>query len=296
MAFRSGFVAVVGKPNVGKSTLVNALLGHKVSIVSPKAQTTRNNIMGVLNGDDYQIVFIDTPGIHKAKNNLDKYMQKSIDTATSDINLMLYVLDGSRDFDAADLNTLQKYCNAEYPVIAVVNKIDTGNFESIYPRIAKLNDIKGLKDVYAVSAKDGKNLSMLLEAILPFMTDNIKYFPDDERTDKGIEFVLAEIIREKTLWLLDDEIPHGIGVRIDQVEDKPHTAVIHATMFCEKDSHKNIIIGNKGSMLSRIGTESRNAMQKVLNKPVYLDIFVKVKPNWRDREGVMSDLGYHSSE
>lgn len=292
MSFKSGFVAVVGKPNVGKSTLINALLGRKVSIVSPKAQTTRNNIMGVLNNPEYQVVFIDTPGIHKSKNSLDKFMQKSIDTATNDVDLLLYLLDGSKEFDKSDLDTLAKYCSQGYPVFAVVNKIDTGSFETLYPKMAVLNTIQGITDVYAISSTTGKNLDLLLQGILKHLNDTVKYFPDDEYTDKDIYFTLAEIIREKMLWTLDDEIPHGVGVVIDSVEDKDKVAVINATIFCERDSHKTIIIGNKGSMLSRIGASCREAMQKVLGKTVYLDLFIKVKPNWRDREGVISSLGY----
>ncbi|MBR7091356.1 MAG: GTPase Era [Clostridia bacterium] len=296
MSFKSGFVAVVGKPNVGKSTLINALLGRKVSIVSPKAQTTRNNIMGVLNNPDYQIVFIDTPGIHKSKNSLDKFMQKSIDTATSNVDLLLYLLDGSREFDKSDIDTLSRYCTGNYPVFAVVNKIDTGSFESLYPKMAVLNTIPNLTAVYAISSTTGKNLDLLLSGILDKLTDNVKYFPDDEYTDKDIYFTLAEIIREKMLWILDDEIPHGVGVVIDNLEDNDNLSVVHATIFCERDSHKSIIIGNKGAMLSRIGTACREAMQKVLQKPVYLDLFVKVKPGWRDREGVISTLGYKDTK
>jgi len=296
MSFKSGFVAVVGKPNVGKSTLINTLLGHKVSIVSPKAQTTRNNIMGVLNNPEYQIVFIDTPGIHKSKNSLDKFMQKSIDTATSDVDLLLYLLDGSKDFTQDDIDTLRKYCSNGYPVFAVVTKIDTGSFESLYPKMAMLNNIPGLTDVYAISSTSNKNLDILLDGILKHLSDTVKYFPDDELTDKDIYFTLAEIVREKMLWLLDDEIPHGVGVVIDNIEDKDKVAVINCTIFCERDSHKSIIIGNKATMLSKIGKACREAMQKVLNKTVYLDLFVKVKPNWRDREGVISTLGYKDTK
>jgi len=292
MSFKSGFVAVVGKPNVGKSTLINALLGKKVSIVSPKAQTTRNNIMGILNNNDYQVVFIDTPGIHKVKNSLDKYMKKSIDTATKDVDLLLYLLDGSKDFQEDDIHMLSKYCEANYPVFAVVNKVDLSTYESLYPRLAKLNEIKGLKDIYAISSLQGKNLDLLLQGILKNMTDTIKYFPDDEITDKPVSFTLAEIIREKMLWMLDEEVPHGVGVMIDSIDDSKKTVIVSATIFCERDGHKNIIIGSKGSMLSKIGTASRLAMEKVLDKPVYLDLFVKVKPNWRDREGAINGLGY----
>lgn len=281
--FKSGFVAVVGKANVGKSTLVNALIGKKVSIVSPKPQTTREQILGIDNGEDYQIVYIDTPGIHKTKNNLDRQMQESINQATQDVNLILYVMDGSRDFAEDDLGKLRHYANLGLPLFVVVNKVDKGTFESIYPRLAVLNEIKGVEQIFGVSAKTGRNLDELKKAILPKLTDNIEYFPRDVYAGQSLEFNLAELIREKILWLLNDEIPHGVGVEITSLENNHNHAHISATIYCEKASHKNIIIGAKGAMLKTIGTECRLAMERMLDKSVYLDLFVKVKLNWRDR-------------
>ena len=254
MSFKSGFVAVVGQPNVGKSTLVNALVGQKVSIVSPKSQTTRTNVLGVLNNKDYQIIFIDTPGIHNSKNNLDKYMQKNIDTATKDIDVLLYVLDGSKDFDAKDIGRLSKYCQNNYKVIAVVNKIDLGSFESIYPRMQVLNDVPNLFAVYGVSSLKHKNLDDLLKGIVPHLSDTIKYYPDDMYVDKPKSFVLSEIIREKMLWLLNDEIPHGVAIVVNELNTSLATAKVGATIYCEKQAHKSIIIGKNGSMLKKLGT------------------------------------------
>ncbi len=291
MAFKSGFVAVVGKANVGKSTLINSLIGKKVSIVSPKAQTTRNKIMGVWNGDDFQVVFLDTPGIHKAKNNLDKFMQDAISSATQDVDLLLYVMDGSKDFDDDDLSNLKKYCGQGYPVFVVVNKVDLGNYETIYPRLNTLNNIDGISEIFGISALKEKNINDLKTAILGKLHDDIKYFPDDEFTDKSVEFRVAETIREKILWTFDDEVPHGVGVVVDKIDLSQKVVKISATIYCERESHKNIIVGSKGACIKDIGTKSRLAIEKMLNKPIYLDLFVKVKQNWRDRIN-LDEFGY----
>lgn len=295
MAFRSGFVAVVGKPNVGKSTLINALVGKKVSIVSPKAQTTRNKIMGVLTTDNEQVVFIDTPGIHTAKNNLDKFMQDAIASATVDVDLLLYVMDGSKDFTDDDIKNLKKYCGQGYPIFVVVNKIDLGSYESIYPRLAKLNGIDGINEVFGVSAKKSTNLEELKKAIFDKLTDTIKYFPNEEITDKSIEFRIAETIREKILWLLNDEVPHGVGVVVEEVKKENEMYKISATIYCERESHKNIIVGSKGAGIKEIGTKSRQAIEKMLGKKVYLDLFVKVKQNWRSRVN-LDEFGYGQND
>ncbi len=295
MAFRSGFVAVVGKPNVGKSTLINALVGKKVSIVSPKAQTTRNKIMGVLTTDNEQVVFIDTPGIHTAKNNLDKFMQDAIASATVDVDLLLYVMDGSKDFTDDDIKNLKKYCGQGYPIFVVVNKIDLGSYESIYPRLAKLNGIDGINEIFGVSAKKSTNLEELKKAIFDKLTDTIKYFPNEEITDKSIEFRIAETIREKILWLLNDEVPHGVGVVVEEVKKENKMYKISATIYCERESHKNIIVGSKGAGIKEIGTKSRQAIEKMLGKKVYLDLFVKVKQNWRNRVN-LDEFGYGQND
>ena len=289
--FRSGFVAVVGKPNVGKSTLINALIGKKLSIVSPKAQTTRNKIMGVLNTENEQVVFLDTPGIHKIKNNLDKYMQNAINSATKDVDLLLYVMDGSKDFSVDDIKTLKSYLNQGYPVFVVVNKVDLGNYETIYPRLAKLNEIEGIEQIFGVSALKEKNLEDLKNEIFKKLTDTIKYFPDEQISDKPLQFQLAEVIREKMLWLLDEEIPHGVGVVIEKIEQDNRRVSVQATIYCERASHKKIIVGAKGATIKEIGIQSRQAMEKMLNKPVYLDLFVKVKENWRNSVN-LEQFGY----
>lgn len=296
MEFKSGFVAVVGMPNVGKSTLVNAIVGQKVSIVSPKSQTTRTNVLGVLNNKDYQIVFIDTPGIHKSKNGLDEYMQKNIDFATKDVDAVLYVLDGSKDFLEDDLKQLKKYCESKLKVIAVVNKVDLASFETLYPRMDVLNKIPNLYAVYGVSGLKKKNLDELVAGIVPLLSDNVKYYPDDFYVNKPKSFVLSEIIREKMLWLMNDEIPHGVAVVLTQLNTQGKKAKVCATIYCEKESHKSIVIGKNGEMLKKLGTASREAMEKFLEKPVFLDLFVKVESNWRNKVDSMTSFGYDDKD
>ena len=282
MAFKSGFVAIVGQANVGKSTLVNHLIGKKVSIVSPKPQTTRDQILGVDNGEDYQIIFIDTPGIHKSKNKLDKHMQETIDDATKDVDVLLYIIDGHKDISKDDIKKLSQYTNNGYPVFVVLNKSDLENYQTIYPKLDALKDIAGVDEFFVVSAKTGKHLDELKQAIITKLSDTVAYFPRDAYSGQSLVFDLAELIREKILWLLDDEIPHGVGVEITDLT-KGEITHVSATIYCEKENHKAIIIGAKGAMLAKIGTECREAMEKMLKTKVFLELFVKVKLNWRDK-------------
>lgn len=295
MNFRCGYVTILGKPNVGKSTLLNKLVGQKVSIVSPKPQTTRNSITGILNGQDYQVIFIDTPGIHKSKNSLDKYMEMSIQKSTEGIDLILYILDGTKKFFAEDINEVESYANSNN-VILLVSKVDASSFEKLYPELAKLNSIKNVKDIIPFSSFSGKNLDIIKDKILENMPAGPALYPTDIVTDSTQKFLCSEIIREKSLWLLQEEIPHGIAVEIEKFDEQKEIVKISATIFCEKENHKRIIIGSNGATLKKIGEQSRIAIERMLDKKVFLELWVKVKERWRESDILTNNMGYNKKD
>lgn len=292
---KSGFVAILGEPNVGKSTLLNSILKEKVSIVSPKPQTTRNKILGIYNDEESQIVFIDTPGIHKSKNKLDDYMSKAITTAKSDVDVILYVIDGSKKITEKTLDNLNKYTN-NANVILVVNKIDDTTYVKLYPELTKCNTLQNIKDIVPVSALKSKNLEELIKVIKSYLHEDIKYFDDDVYTDKSIKFLVGEIIREKTLWLLQDELPHGIAIEIARFDESNQIVEIDADIILEKVSHKSIVIGKNGAMLKNIGTKSRLDIEKLLDRKVMLKLFVKVREDWRNSTSTVKSLGYSQED
>ena len=294
--FKSGFVAILGLPNVGKSTLLNNILKEKVSIVSPKPQTTRNKILGILNEKDCQIVFIDTPGIHNAKNKLDEYMNKSISNAKEDVDILLYVIDGTKKITDNVIETLNKHTKGVENVILVVNKVDMVTFEKLYPELEKCNKLDNIKDIVPVSAKTGKNVDELVKVIKNHLTDSTRYYDEDIYTDKPIKFLVAEIIREKTLWLLQHEIPHGIAIEILSYKDESNICQIDADIIIEKQSHKKIVIGDKGEMLKNIGIKARQEIEKLIDKKVMLKLFVKVRDDWRNKSNFVNSLGYDSHD
>ena len=292
---KSGFVAILGEPNVGKSTLLNSILKEKVSIVSPKPQTTRNKILGIYNDEESQIVFIDTPGIHNSKNKLDDYMSKAITTAKSDVDVILYVIDGSKKITEKTLDNLNKYTN-NANVILVVNKIDDTTYVKLYPELTKCNTLQNIKDIVPVSALKYKNLEELIKVIKSYLHEDIKYFDDDVYTDKSIKFLIGEIIREKTLWLLQDELPHGIAIEIARFDESNQIVEIDADIILEKASHKSIVIGKNGAMLKNIGTKSRLDIEKLLDRKVMLKLFVKVREDWRNSASTVKSLGYSQED
>ncbi len=293
MNYRSGFVTILGKPNVGKSSILNWFLGEKVSIVSPKPQTTRNNILGILTNEHFQIVFTDTPGIHASNNKLDAYMQKSVSSAKAGSDVILYVLDGTKPIGNADLVAIEQLKSACENIIVVVNKTDATTYERLYPQLGKLNGLSWVKDIIPTSAKDGRNMELLLKTIQKFIPVGEPFYDEDMYTNQTEKFMVSELIREKALWLLQDEIPHGIGVEILKFEEGDVVS-IDADIICEKQTHKQIIIGAKGEMLKDIGTRARLDMEKLLGKKVYLNLFVKVRKDWRNNNYYIHDLGYHS--
>lgn len=296
--YKSGFIAIIGKPNSGKSTLVNALIGEKVSIVSPKAQTTRNNIMGILNNKDYQLVFIDTPGINKANNKLDDYMQKSIKGAVSDVNVIIITIDGSKKFTQEDSLLIEKYKQLDIPIVVVLTKIDLMEQAKIFEDLSKLGKL-GIQEIVPVSSIKEKNLDELIKVLLqyiPCIDRKDKYFDEDMYTDKSLRFIASEIIREKSLYHLDAEIPHGIAVEILKFEEYESIIEIDVNLICEKESHKSIIIGKNGLKLKKIGHDARVSFQKVARKKVNLNLWVKVNKNWRENIGFLTEVGYNKSE
>ena len=294
---KCGFVAIVGKPNAGKSSLVNALVGEKVSIVSPKPQTTRNNILGIYNSDDCQIVFVDTPGINRAESGLDNYMQKSIKGAVSDVNAVIIVTDITKEISKTEKELIDNYHAKKIPVIVVLNKTDLVNEEKIFKSLSTFMPVIEKCEVVPVSSLKHKNLTSLIDVVkkhLPEMEE--KYFDDDSYTDKPLKFLVAEIIREKALYFLSEEIHHGIAVIVNKYEENDKIINIDADIICEKASHKPIILGHQGEMLKKIGHNARVTIQKIVQKKVFLNLFVKFKSNWKNNLEFLNDMGYNVNE
>lgn len=292
MSLKVGFVAIVGKPNVGKSSLLNAIIKEKVAIVSPKPQTTRNNIKGIFNDQESQIIFIDTPGVNSAKTRLDDYMQKSAKSVAIDANVILVVLDGTKkinDTDIAFINSFQKY---NTNIIVVVNKTDATTFERVYPELSKLNDLSFVKEIIPTSAFNNTNVELLINKIKGLLPTGERYYDDDIYTDKTLRFMVGEIVREKCLWVLQEEIPHGIAIDIWEFKEESAVTKISADIICEKDTHKLIIVGKNGEKIKQIGTNARQDIEKLVGTKVYLNLFVKVRENWRDKQNYVNDFGY----
>ncbi len=295
MSFKSGFVAIMGRPNAGKSTLLNAILKTKVSIVSPKPQTTRNNIIGIYNDDESQIVFTDTPGINTANNKLDEFMQKSVKSAKAGVDVVLLCVDGGKGIRQKDFDFISSFKGTQN-LMLIITKTDLTSFEKLYPQLAELNKLDYVKSIIPVSSFKGRNIDVVVNEIKKYLTDNVRYFSEDEYTDKSVRFMISELVREKTLWLLQDEIPHGIAVEVVNYDENASKINIDADIICEKESHKQIIIGKNGSMIKEIGTKARIDIEKLVDKKVFLNLFVKVKAGWRNKQTVIADLGYNTKD
>ncbi len=297
--FKSGFVTLIGRPNVGKSTLMNQLIGQKIAITSDKPQTTRNRIQTVYTDERGQVIFLDTPGIHKAKNKLGEYMVNIAERTMSEVDLILWLVEPSTFIGAGEQRIAEQLKKVKTPVILVINKIDTVKKEEILAFIAAYKDICNFAEIIPVSALKGENTPVLMDAIYRYMPEGPMYYDEDTVTDQPERQIVAELIREKALRLLDDEIPHGIAVSIERMKERPQgrdeengLIDIDATIVCERDSHKGIIIGKKGSMLKQIGTNARREIENLLDCRVNLQLWVKVKKDWRDSDFLMRNYGY----
>jgi len=292
--FKSGFICIAGLANAGKSTLTNTLVGEKVSIVSWRPQTTRNKLIGIVNGEDYQMVLVDTPGIHKARNRLGEYMMQAVASGLKDVDGVVYVIDASRGLMKEDYGFLEK--NAEKaPIIVALNKQDAVTRETLFQCLEKLNGIKGIKSVVPISAKRGDNVDELKSELLELLPLGCPMYPQDEYTEQSMRFMATEIIREKALYLLDKEVPYGIGVFINKFEQRENADIcdIDADIVCEKQSHKSIVIGKGGEMLKKIATQARADLEKLVGCKVFLSLYVRVKDEWRESDFVMRELGYN---
>ena len=292
MAEKTCFVSIMGKPNVGKSTLLNALLGEKVAIVSRKPQTTRNRITGILTKGETQYVFTDTPGLHKPKTLLGEYMMKSAEAAAGGTDVILFVVECDVPLNASETAALRSFAKSSTPCILLINKIDKINKGLLAKYLSELSGEYDFRAVIPISALEKDGLDIIFDELEPFLIESPHFFPDDMLTDQPERQLIAEIIREKMLRLLDDEIPHGTAVVIEEFKDEKRLLSVRAEIFCERESHKRIIIGKNGEMLKKIGSYAREDAEALFGTKVFLDLWVKVKDNWRDRPTLVANFGY----
>lgn len=290
--FKSGFCSIVGMANVGKSTLLNKIAGQKIAIISDKPQTTRNKILAIHTTDDEQIIFTDTPGIHKPHNKLGELMVKTANESMNEVDVIIFMADASTDICPMEIEIAKNIQKSNIPCILVLNKIDTMRKDMLLPVIADYSSICDFEAIVPICAKSGDGLEILMNNIRQFINIGPKYYYDDMVTDQPEKQIAAEIIREKLLWLLDKEVPHGIVIEIEKMQEKKTVTTINASIFCEKMSHKGIIIGKNGEMLKKIGTMARADIEKMLDKKVYLELWVKVKTDWRNNNTLIKNFGF----
>lgn len=292
--FKSGFVALIGRPNVGKSTLMNRIIGQKIAITSKKPQTTRNKIQTVYTCDEGQIVFLDTPGIHKAKNKLGEYMVNVAEKTLKEVDLIMWLVEPDTFIGAGEQHIAEQLKDIGVPVILVINKTDTVKQDDVLKFIDAYRKILDFDEIIPASALRGNNVDTVVEQIFKYLPQGPMYYDEDTVTDQPMRQIVAELIREKALHALDEEIPHGIAVTIEKMKKRHHKDIydIEATIICERDSHKGIIIGKKGSMLKKIGTNARYEIEQQLDMKVNLQLWVKVRKAWRDSELLMKNYGY----
>lgn len=294
---KTGFVTFIGRPNVGKSTLMNQIIGQKIAITSNKPQTTRNRIQTVYTDERGQIVFVDTPGIHKAKNKLGEYMVGAAEKTISEVDLICWLVEPTTHLGAAEEHIVEKLKECKTPIVLVINKTDTIKKEEILPVIDCYRKELDFVDIVPVCARNGNNVDDLLDVIFSHLDYGPMYYDEDTVTDQPMRQIAAELIREKALRLLDDEIPHGIAVVIEQMKERPNGIIdIEASIVCERESHKGIIIGKGGAMLKKIGSNARFELERMLDSKVNLKLWVKVKKDWRDSDFMIKNFGYDKKE
>lgn len=296
--FKSGFVTLIGRPNVGKSTLMNHLIGQKIAITSNKPQTTRNRIQTVYTSEEGQIIFLDTPGIHKAKNKLGEYMVTVAERTLHEVDLILWLVEPTTFIGAGERHIAEQLRKTDTPVILVINKIDMVAKAEILTFIDAYKDIAPFQEIIPVSALQGENTEELLKVMFDYLEEGPCYYNEDTITDQPERQIVSELIREKALRNLNDEIPHGIAVAVERMEERSsgHLIDIDATVVCERDSHKGMIIGKQGTMLKKIGTQARQDIENLLDCKVNLKLWVKVKKDWRDSDFLIKNFGYRKSD
>jgi GTP-binding protein Era len=293
MAFKSGFVAIVGRPNAGKSTLVNTLVGHKVAIVSPKPQTTRNRIQGILNREDAQIVLVDTPGIHRPENVLSRMMMDELQHALEGIDILCLIVDATADFGPGDRFAIEWVQRFRGPVYLLLNKVDRVQKNLLLPMIERYNKDFAFAETFPISAISGAGCLDLVNSWLTRLSEGAPIFPTDQYTDQPERFLAAEIVREKAIFATRDEVPHAIAVLVDSYEETPKILRIRATIYVERDGQKGILIGAGGEAIKKIGTAARKELEHILGTKIFLELFVKVQPNWRQNSNIVRQLDWH---
>lgn len=292
--FKSGFISIIGRPNVGKSTLINQIIGEKMAIISSKPQTTRNTIRCIHTTEDYQMIFIDTPGIHKPKNKLGNYMVDVATQTLKEVDVLLVLFDESPYIGPGDEYILNQLKDISTKKIVVINKIDMMTQEQLMNKINTLKEYPQIDEIVPIAAIEGKNVDTLLEVIIKYLPEGPQFFPDDMITEQPEKVIVAELVREKTLQLLRDEVPHGIAVEVITMKERKNNDIydIDVNIYCERKSHKGIIIGKEGKMLKKIGSLARRDIENLLGCRVNLQLWVKIRPDWRDKEFDLKDLGY----
>ena len=293
---KAGFVSIVGRPNVGKSTLLNTLIGRKIAITSDKAQTTRNNIMGIYHDNDSQIILMDTTSIHKPKNNLGKALNSKAYYTINDVDIVVLIVDITESFGPGDKFVIDKLKNIDKPVILVLNKIDKVNKEVILKKINQYKDLYDFSEIVPLSVIRKEEVDILVKVLKKYLTDDIKYYDDDYITDKSNEFFISEYVREKILRYTNDEVPHSITCVTENIKVGRDATEVDVLIIVEKENIKKIIVGHQGEMIKRIGIESRKDIEKLLGRKVYLNLFVKTVPKWRDKDKYLVEFGYKNNE